>query len=60
MFEILPNWHHIFVHFTIALVTATLLFVLGARIVGESGRVAEMLTAGRWWACQLNLSGDKR
>jgi uncharacterized membrane protein/ketosteroid isomerase-like protein len=47
MFEITPNWHPMFVHFTVALLTASLLFHVASRIA--SGVLGESLAAaGRW------------
>ncbi len=50
--EIIPNWHPLFVHFTLALLfTATLLFVVGKLTpVTTSWRTA-CLTVARWNLC---------
>ena len=44
MIEIIPNWHPLFVHFTIGLLTiSTLLYVMGFFLKREA-----LLTAARW------------
>lgn len=49
MIEIIPNWHPIFVHFTVALLSlATTLFVMGALIPATAGWKAKCLTVARW------------
>ena len=48
MIEVIPNWHPLIVHFTIALLlTAALLFVLGAILVRRPLGAAATLVA-RW------------
>lgn len=48
MIEILPNWHPIFVHFTVALfATAALLFLAAAAFAGR-GWAGAARTAARW------------
>ncbi|RMF75364.1 MAG: DUF2231 domain-containing protein [Alphaproteobacteria bacterium] len=48
MIEIIPNWHPLLVHFTIALVTMAALFYLVARIRRPDDPHAEGVVAGRW------------
>ena len=48
MIEIVPNWHPIFVHFTIALVTMAALFYLIAKLRHPGDPQAEGAVAGRW------------
>lgn len=51
MIEIIPNWHPIFVHFTIALlIVAGLLFVIGGLSQNESRRQTLLkLAEGNFW-----------
>ena len=64
MIEIIPNWHPIFVHFTIALFTASFGFSVGfsvlAYVLRQSNRfkstlASELEIVGRWclWAVAL-------
>ncbi len=48
MIEIIPNWHPILVHFTIALVTMAAIFHLIAKIRSGDDPRAEGVIAGRW------------
>ena len=48
MFEILPNWHPLFVHFTVALYTASFLFFVLGRVFFSQARAGECLTAAFW------------
>lgn len=48
MIEIVPNWHPIFVHFTVALISASLIFLIFARLAAADGLRAELAAAGRW------------
>ena len=48
MIEIIPNWHPLLVHFTIALVSMAALFYLIAKIRQPDDPQAEAATAGRW------------
>lgn len=48
MIEIVPNWHPVFVHFTVALLSvAVVLFVLAALVKGHALR-GQWLTVARW------------
>lgn len=47
--EIIPNWHPLFVHFTIALLlTATLLFVVGKLAPATASWRSTCITVARW------------
>lgn len=48
MIEIIPNWHPVFVHFTIGLLSMAALFYLAGRLTGKEN----LLIAARWnlWA----------
>lgn len=48
MIEIIPNWHPVLVHFTIALVTMAMIFHLIAKIRNGDDPRAEAAIAGRW------------
>ncbi|RMF16121.1 MAG: DUF2231 domain-containing protein [Alphaproteobacteria bacterium] len=48
MIEIIPNWHPVLVHFTIALVTMAAIFHLIAKILNSEDPRAEGTIAGRW------------
>ncbi len=48
MIEIIPNWHPIFVHFTVALVTMAAIFFLIAKIRGGEDPQTAGAVAGRW------------
>lgn len=53
MIEIIPNWHPIFVHFTVALLSvSTLLFVIGKLLPASASWKAACFTAAR---CNLWL-----
>ncbi len=47
MIEIIPNWHPIFVHFTVALLSMASLLLIAARFVPES-LARQWSMAGRW------------
>jgi len=47
MFEIIPNWHPIFVHFTVALLSISALLLIVARFVPEP-LAQQWSIAGRW------------
>ena len=50
--EIIPNWHPLFVHFTIALLlTAVLLFVIGKVAPSSASWRAACVSAARWDLC---------
>lgn len=60
MIEIIPNYHPIFVHFTVALFSASLGFHVLSYSTVRINKVPpkftqEFATAGRWclWACAL-------
>ena len=48
MLEILPNWHPLFVHFTVALYTASFLFFVLGRVFFSQAWSGECLTAAYW------------
>lgn len=49
MIEIIPNWHPIFVHFTVALLSVSaLLFVVAAFAPAGAGWKSACLTVARW------------
>ncbi len=52
MIEIIPNWHPIFVHFTVALVTISGVFFILAKLIGDKKVGDELLASARWslWA----------
>lgn len=47
MFEIIPNWHPVFVHFTVALLVVGAALLVACRFVPNRLR-AQWETAGRW------------
>lgn len=48
MIEIIPNWHPLFVHFTVALISvSTFCFILG-RVLKEKKTGKELLIVARW------------
>ncbi|MGM9451985.1 DUF2231 domain-containing protein [Legionella bozemanae] len=60
MFEILPNWHPILVHFTVALFTTSFGFYLLTYLSKSTHRVSQKMTlefeiVGRWclWCAAL-------
>lgn len=52
MIEIIPNWHPFFVHFTVALVSVSVIFHLLARITAKQALREQWLVVARWtlWA----------
>ncbi len=48
MIEIIPNWHPIFVHFTVALLSSSVLFFLLSRVDPAAARRERWLTLGQW------------
>jgi len=48
MFEIIPNWHPIFVHYSIAAPTMALLLYIVIRIFPDRPFTAGMVSAARW------------
>ncbi len=48
MVEIIPNWHPIFVHFTVALLSVAALLRLGALIVGNDVLCEQWCIVARW------------
>jgi uncharacterized membrane protein len=49
MIEIIPNWHPIFVHFTVGLLaTATALFLLAAALPADSGLQRQAYLVAHW------------
>ncbi len=48
MIEIIPNWHPLFVHFTVALVTLSGVFFVGAKLFVNREFSEELLTVARW------------
>lgn len=55
MIEIIPNWHPIFVHFTVALFSISTLFYLLAHVSKNSELQSQWLIVARWtlWAGAL-------
>lgn len=48
MIEIIPNWHPLFVHFTVALITMSGVFYVLAKLMARRSFGDELLAAGRW------------
>lgn len=48
MIEIIPNWHPLFVHFTVALITVSGVFFVLAKLMTNKKYGNELLAAGRW------------
>lgn len=48
MIEIIPNWHPLVVHFTIALWVMSFVFYLLATFSGDSGQKQQWMTVARW------------
>lgn len=48
MIEIIPNWHPIFVHFTVALISIATFFYCTGFVFHNQKFGQEMLVAGRW------------
>lgn len=48
MIQIIPNWHPIFVHFTVALLLTAAALFLVARVSGQRAEALGVLTAARW------------
>lgn len=48
MIEIIPNWHPIFVHFSVALLTLSVVFHLLERLTFVRGLRAELQVVARW------------
>lgn len=48
MFEIIPNWHPIFVHFTVALVASSAFFFAVGAILKNQGQSDASKSAGHW------------
>ena len=48
MIEIIPNWHPIFVHFTVALISVAALLKLGTYVVGNDAIREQLRTTARW------------
>jgi len=52
MFEILPNWHPVFVHFSVALLTVSVVFHVLAKLLRD-GRVRNEMTVVADWSLWL-------
>jgi len=52
MFDILPNWHPVFVHFSVALLTVSVVFHILARLL-RNGRVRNEMTVVADWSLWL-------
>lgn len=52
MFEILPNWHPVFVHFSVALLTVSVVFHVLAKFLRD-GRVRREMTVVADWSLWL-------
>ena len=49
MFEVIPNWHPVFVHFTVALLSlSSLMFLVGALAPANAAWKKNCLTVARW------------
>lgn len=48
MFEIIPNWHPIFVHFTVALLSIAVVFYYLAQVVSSGDLKQQWLAVARW------------
>ena len=49
MFEVIPNWHPVFVHFTVALLSlSSLLFLVGVLAPSNASWKKSSLTVARW------------
>lgn len=48
MFEIIPNWHPVFVHFTVALLSVAALLKLGAYFIGDDDLRNQWRLVARW------------
>lgn len=55
LIEIIPNWHPIFVHFTIALISISGLFYFLSKVAPRSQFKSDLLAAARWtlWSGSL-------
>jgi len=58
MFEIIPNWHPVFVHFPIVLTTASAFFFTVAQLSKDKPWSAQCLMTGRWmlWGAAIFAS----
>lgn len=48
MIEIIPNWHPIFVHFTVALIASSALFFIAGSVLAGQGWSDDLKTTGHW------------
>jgi len=48
MIEILPNWHPIFVHFTVALLVISVILFVVAQLIGKRPLQKQCLIVARW------------
>ena len=48
MFEIIPNWHPIFIHFTVALFSVATALYLGSQLVSDSNIKEQWAMVARW------------
>jgi uncharacterized membrane protein len=48
MIEIIPNWHPVFVHFTVALLAIAAILFLVVAVAGRDGRLRGIETAAGW------------
>lgn len=48
MVEIIPNWHPIFVHFTVALLSLTVVFHLLARLLSQARLQRDWMVLAKW------------
>ena len=55
MLEIIPNWHPIFVNFTIALLTMSVIFYWVGRFSPSKSLQQELIIVGRWclWSAAI-------
>lgn len=52
LIEIIPNWHPIFVHFTVALLSVAAAFTIAAYLLPE-GLLRHQITTVARWNCGL-------
>lgn len=48
MIEIVPNWHPIFVHFTVAMLTMSVMLFIAGYVLHQSKRQEQMLIVAHW------------
>ena len=48
MIEVIPNWHPLFVHFTIALLSMSALFFIGLKLVQNQSMRSQLIVLAYW------------